>query len=152
MQEQRKQQESLHRDLRMRHMTMISLGGVIGAGLFVGSGAVIQSAGPAAVFSYALAGVLVILIMRMLGEMAVAHPSVGSFAEYGRIAIGNWAGFLIGWLYWYFWVIVVAVEATAGALTLHNWLLPGVTVVAVAHSAGVADGDERLLGPRVRRV
>ncbi|MCL6626069.1 amino acid permease [Alicyclobacillus shizuokensis] len=126
MQEQNTQQKSLHKELRMRHMTMISLGGVIGAGLFVGSGAVIQSTGPAAVLSYALAGVLVILIMRMLGEMAVAHPSVGSFAEYGRIAIGNWAGFLIGWLYWYFWVIVVAVEATAGALTLHNWLLPQV--------------------------
>jgi GABA permease len=125
MQEHTTQQKVvLHRDLRMRHMTMISLGGVIGAGLFVGSGAVIQSAGPAAVFSYAVAGVLVILVMRMLGEMAAAHPSVGSFAEYGRTAIGNWAGFLIGWLYWYFWVIVVAVEATAGALTLRNWLFP----------------------------
>lgn len=116
----------LHRDLRMRHMTMISLGGVIGAGLFVGSGAVIQTAGPASVISYAIAGVFVILIMRMLGEMAAANPAIGSFAEYGRIALGEWAGFLIGWLYWYFWVIVVAVEATAGAQTLHNWLLPGV--------------------------
>ncbi|MBF8378040.1 amino acid permease [Alicyclobacillus mali] len=117
---------SLRQALRMRHMTMISLGGVIGAGLFVGSGAVIQTTGPAAVVSYALAGFLVILIMRMLGEMATARPAVGSFAEYGRIALGEWAGFLMGWLYWYFWVIVVAVEATAGALTLHNWLFPGV--------------------------
>jgi GABA permease len=58
--------------------------------------------------------------------MAVAHPSVGSFAEYAHIALGDWAGFLVGWLYWYFWVIVVAVEATAGAATLENWLLPGV--------------------------
>ncbi|GMA56813.1 putative GABA permease GabP [Alicyclobacillus sacchari] len=117
---------TLQQSLRMRHMTMISLGGVIGAGLFVGSGAVIQATGPAAIISYAMVGLLVIFIMRMLGEMAVARPSVGSFAEYGRIALGEWAGFLIGWLYWYFWVIVVAVEATAGALTLHNWVLPGV--------------------------
>lgn len=117
---------TLRQSLHMRHMTMISLGGVIGAGLFVGSGAVIQATGPAAIISYAMAGVLVILIMRMLGEMAAARPSVGSFAEYGRIALGEWAGFLIGWLYWYFWVIVVAVEATAGALTLHNWILPEV--------------------------
>jgi GABA permease len=118
--------ETLKKALRMRHMTMISLGGVIGAGLFVGSGAVIHSIGPAAILSYALAGLLVILVMRMLGEMAVAHPSVGSFADYARIALGDWAGFLVGWLYWYFWVIVVAVEATAGAATLENWLLPGV--------------------------
>ena len=68
---------SLRQALRMRHMTMISLGGVIGAGLFVGSGAVIQSTGPAAVVSYALAGFLVIAIMRMLGEMATARPAVG---------------------------------------------------------------------------
>ncbi|OOR15131.1 amino acid permease, partial [Bacillus cereus] len=93
---------SLRQALRMRHMTMISLGGVIGAGLFVGSGAVIQTTGPAAVVSYALAGFLVILIMRMLGEMATARPAVGSFAEYGRMALGEWAGFLMGWLYWYF--------------------------------------------------
>jgi GABA permease len=125
-------QKSLKKDLKMRHMTMISLGGVIGAGLFVGSGAVIQSAGPAAVISYALAGVLVVLVMRMLGEMAVAHPSLGSFAAYAREALGDWAGFLVGWLYWYFWVIVVAVEATAGAKTLQNWFLPNVPLWVLA--------------------
>ncbi|GMA50666.1 putative GABA permease GabP [Alicyclobacillus contaminans] len=119
-------QQTLKKDLKMRHMTMISLGGVIGAGLFVGSGAVIQTAGPASVISYALAGLLVILVMRMLGEMAVAKPTLGSFAAYARTALGDWAGFIVGWLYWYFWVIVVAVEATAGAKTLENWLLPGV--------------------------
>src|SRR3954447_2851351 len=97
----------LQRSLKRRHMTMIALGGVIGAGLFVGSGAVIHATGPAAVISYLLAGVLIVLVMRMLGEMAAAHPSIGSFAEYGRLALGGWAGFSIGWLYWYFWVIVV---------------------------------------------
>jgi GABA permease len=119
-------QSTLKKGLKKRHMTMISLGGVIGAGLFVGSGAVIQSIGPASMISYALAGILIILIMRMLGEMAVANPSVGSFSEYARTALGGWAGFMVGWLYWYFWVIVVAVEATAGAATLKNWLLPNV--------------------------
>ncbi len=96
-------------------MTMISLGGIIGAGLFVGTGPILNQAGPATVLTYLLTGVLLILIMRMLGEMAVAQPSVGSFSDYGRMALGNWAGFSIGWLYWYFWAIVVGFEATVAA-------------------------------------
>jgi GABA permease len=109
-------------------MTMIALGGVIGAGLFVGSGVVIQAAGPAAVLSFLVTGLLVVLVMRMLGEMAVALPTVGSFYEYARLAwsdrpaIGELAGFLTGWMYWYFWVIVVALEAVAGAGLIRFWL------------------------------
>ncbi|CAM3335194.1 gamma-aminobutyrate:proton symporter, AAT family (TC 2.A.3.1.5) [Paracoccus aminovorans] len=118
----------LQHSLKQRHMTMIALGGVIGAGLFVGSGVLIQSAGPAAVISFLITGVLVVLVMRMLGEMAVAMPAVGSFYEYARLAWGNnsavgeMAGFLTGWMYWYFWVIVVALEAVAGAQLIQFWL------------------------------
>jgi GABA permease len=111
----------LRRALQRRHMHMIALGGVIGAGLFVGSGVVIASAGPAAVISFALTGTLVVLVMRMLGEMAVAYPAVGGFYEYNRLALGELAGFLTGWMYWYFWVIVVAMEALAGAKILQTW-------------------------------
>jgi GABA permease len=118
----------LRHSLRERHMTMIALGGVIGAGLFVGSGVVIKAAGPAAVVSFAITGLLVVLVMRMLGEMAVALPAVGSFYEYSRLAwndrplLGELAGFLTGWMYWYFWVIVVALEAVAGAGLVRFWL------------------------------
>ncbi len=108
----------LRRALQRRHMHMIALGGVIGAGLFVGSGVVIASAGPAAVVSFALTGTLVVLVMRMLGEMAIAYPAVGGFYEYNRLALGELAGFLTGWMYWYFWVIVVGLEAVAGAKIL----------------------------------
>ena len=111
----------LRRSLRRRHMQMIALGGVIGAGLFVGSGVVIGAAGPAAVISFALTGTLVVLVMRMLGEMAIAYPAVGGFYEYNRLALGELAGFLTGWMYWYFWVIVVALEAVAGAKILGTW-------------------------------
>jgi GABA permease len=111
----------LRRSLRRRHMQMIALGGVIGAGLFVGSGVVIGAAGPAAVISFALTGTLVVLVMRMLGEMAVAYPAIGGFYEYNRLALGDLAGFLTGWMYWYFWVIVVALEAVAGARILGAW-------------------------------
>jgi len=116
---------ALRRALRRRHMQMIALGGVIGAGLFVGSGVVISSAGPAALISFALTGTLVVLVMRMLGEMAVAYPAVGGFYEYNRLALGDLAGFLTGWMYWYFWVIVVGLEAVAGARILKVWW-PGI--------------------------
>src|ERR1700750_2422075 len=112
-----------------RHVQMISLGGVIGAGLFVGSGAVINQTGPAAVLSYLAAGALVILVMRMLGEMAVANPSTGSFADYAGLAMGEWARFTVGWLYWYFWVVVLAVEAAAGAASVQGSLAGGVVRV-----------------------
>src|SRR5438105_3592274 len=111
----------LKKGLKQRHLTMIAMGGVIGAGLFVGSGVVIGSAGPAAFLSYAVTGVLIIMVMRMLGEMAVANPSTGSFADYSRTALGGWAGFSAAWLYWYFWVIVVGFEAVAGAKVLQFW-------------------------------
>ena len=101
---------------------MISIAGVIGAGLFIGSATAIAKAGPAVLIAYALAGTLVVLVMRMLGEMAAANPDTGSFSTYADRALGRWAGFSIGWLYWWFWVIVLAVEATAGALILHSWV------------------------------
>jgi GABA permease len=109
-------------------MTMIAFGGVIGAGLFVGSGVVIKAAGPAAVLSFVITGLLVVLVMRMLAEMAAALPAVGSFYEYARLAwsdrprISALAGFLTGWMYWYFWVIVVALEAVAGAGLIRFWM------------------------------
>ncbi|MCI2421825.1 amino acid permease [Saccharopolyspora sp. K220] len=104
---------------------MIALGGIIGASLFIGSGAVISTVGPAAVLSYALGGLIVVLVMRMLGEMATAAPALGSFMEYARASLGNGAGFTIGWLYWYYWVGVVAFEAVVGA-ELVNPLVPAV--------------------------
>jgi GABA permease len=100
---------------------MLSIAGVIGAGLFVGSGHAIAAAGPAVLLAYAAAGTLVVLVMRMLAEMAVASPDTGSFSTYADRAIGHWAGFTIGWLYWWFWVLVIPLEANAAATILHAW-------------------------------
>jgi GABA permease len=112
----------LSRSLRPRHIRMISIGGIIGAGLFVGSSAAIASTGPAIIFSYLICGTLILLIMRMLGEMAVALPNVRSFTEFVRAGLGSAGGFVAGWLYWYFWIMVVPVEAIAGANILHAWI------------------------------
>jgi GABA permease len=100
---------------------MISIAGIIGAGLFIGSSNAIATAGPAILISYAMTGLLVLLVMRMLGEMAIANPNSGSFSTYASEAIGPWAGFTIGWLYWWFWVLIIPVEAIAGADILHAW-------------------------------
>lgn len=112
----------LSRSLKPRHLTMISIGGIIGAGLFVGSSVSIAAIGPAIVVSYLITGTLVLLVMRMLGEMAMSLPTVHSFADFPRAGLGPWAGFVTGWLYWYFWMIVVPFEAIAGASILQTYI------------------------------
>ncbi|WP_449432407.1 GABA permease [Pseudomonas putida] len=113
---------SLAPGLKQRHVTMLSIAGVIGAGLFVFSGHAIAKAGPAALVAYICTGTLVVLVMRMLGEMAVASPDTGSFSTYADRAIGRWAGFSIGWLYWWFWVLAIPLEAIAAANILNAWI------------------------------
>lgn len=111
----------LGKSLENRHVTMITLGGIIGAGLFVGSSTTISQVGPAAVVSFGIAGLSVMLVMRMISEMASSLQGVQAFPDFARAGIGHWAGYLSGWLYWYFWAVVVAVEAVAGAKILHLW-------------------------------
>lgn len=111
----------LKNGLKSRHLTMISIAGVIGGALFVGSGNVIYSAGPAALIAYTLGGLLVLLIMRMLGEMAVLNPDSGSFSTYTDRGIGRWAGFSIGWLYWSFWTLLMGWEAFVAGKILNSW-------------------------------
>ncbi|MBV6550931.1 amino acid permease [Acinetobacter soli] len=120
--------QGLKTALKPRHVQMMALGGVIGMGLFVGSSVVIQSAGPAAILSFFITGILIILVMRMLGELATASPVTGSFYAYARYAfqdspfLSRLAGFMTGWMYWYFWVIVIALEAIVGAKLMAYWL------------------------------
>ncbi|USX52571.1 amino acid permease [Lentzea sp. HUAS12] len=116
---------------------MIALGGVIGAGLFVGTGAGIALAGPAVLISFAFAGLLALLVLRMLGEMAAEHPSGGAFSVHAEKAIGPWAGFTVGWTYWAAVGVVLAVEATGAAKIASTWLpaVPQWTWVLVFMSA-----------------
>ncbi|HEX5569570.1 MAG TPA: amino acid permease [Streptomyces sp.] len=115
---------SLSHGLKQRHLSMIALGGVIGAGLFVGSGTGIAAAGPSIVLAYALSGLLVMLVMRMLGEMSAAHPASGSFSVHAERAIGPWAGFTVGWIFWVLLCVAVAVEALGAATIMTTWF-PG---------------------------
>ncbi|QNG21199.1 amino acid permease [Rhodococcus triatomae] len=101
---------------------MMGLGSAIGAGLFLGTGVGIATAGPAVLISYLLAGIVVVFVMRMLGEMGAAMPTSGSFAHYARVGIGEWAGFVLGWLYWFMLVMVLGAEITGSAAIVSRWL------------------------------
>ncbi|MFF0094274.1 amino acid permease [Streptomyces canus] len=115
---------SLTHGLKQRHLSMIALGGVIGAGLFVGSGAGIAAAGPSIVLAYTLSGLLVMLVMRMLGEMSAAYPSSGSFSAHAERAFGPWAGFTAGWSFWILLCTAVGLEGIGAAKIVTGWL-PG---------------------------
>lgn len=85
--------EEFHRGLKERHIQMIAIGGAIGVGLFLGSASAIQMAGPSLLVSYAVAGTVIFLIMRALGELLLYRPVSGSFATYAEEFVGDWAGF-----------------------------------------------------------
>jgi GABA permease len=112
----------LSKSLLARHLMMISIGGIIGGGVFVGSSGAIATIGPAVILSYLSAGLVVFGVIWILARMAMDQPGLGSFTEYVRAGLGNGAGFITGWLYWWFWVVVVAFEALVGAQTAQAWL------------------------------
>jgi L-asparagine transporter-like permease len=114
-------EEVLKRDLKARHLTMISIGGVIGAGYFLGAGGAIQTAGPAVIISYFIGGLITVMVMALLSEMAVAMPVAGSFQVYASKTMGPRAGFMTGWTYWFAFLIGPASETIAAGTFLHLW-------------------------------
>ncbi|PLR24538.1 aromatic amino acid transporter AroP [Pantoea endophytica] len=113
--------DTLHRGLKNRHIQLIALGGAVGTGLFLGSASVIQSAGPAVILGYAIAGFIAFLIMRQLGEMVVEEPVAGSFSHFAYKYWGNFAGFASGWNYWVLYVLVAMAELTAVGKYVQFW-------------------------------
>jgi AAT family amino acid transporter len=117
--------------LKSRQLVMMGLGSAIGAGLFLGSGLGVQTAGPAVLLSYLIAGVLVIIVMRALGEMAALRPTSGAFSVYAADAMGPTAGATLGWLWWAQLVIVIAAESV-GAAGLLATVWPSLSVAAAS--------------------
>ena len=112
----------LHRSLKARHLSMIAIGGSIGTGLFVASGATISQAGPGgAVLAYMVVGLMVYFLMTSLGEMAAYLPTSGSFATYGARYVDEGFGFALGWNYWYNWAVTIAVDLVAAQLVMAYW-------------------------------
>lgn len=126
--------------LKSRHLTMMGLGSAVGAGLFLGVGLGIQISGTSVLISYAVAGALIALVMWMLGEMAAARPSLGSFSTYAGQAYGHWARFTMGWIYWFMLIMVMGAEITGAAAIISNWfdIAPWIpALIAVAFFAVV---------------
>ncbi|MDN4493053.1 amino acid permease [Ureibacillus aquaedulcis] len=112
----------LKRSMKARHLFMISLGGCIGTGFFLGSGYTIQQAGPTgAIISYLVGGFIMYLTMLCLGELSVAMPVSGSFQVYTTKFIGPATGFSVGWLYWLGWAVTVALEFLAAGQLMQRW-------------------------------
>ncbi|MFE4429957.1 amino acid permease [Peribacillus butanolivorans] len=112
----------LNRGLRSRHITMIAVGGAIGTGLFVASGATVSQAGPGgALVAYLAIGCMVYFLMTSLGEMATLLPTSGSFETYGTRFVDPAFGFTLGWNYWLSWSTTIPAELAAGALVMKYW-------------------------------
>lgn len=115
-------ESDLKREISARQMLMISLGGVIGTGLFLSSGYTIHEAGPVGtVLAYLLGAVIVYLVMLCLGELSVAMPETGSFHVYAQKYLGQSAGFVVAILYWLTWTIALGSEFTAAGLIMQHW-------------------------------
>jgi L-asparagine transporter-like permease len=115
----------LQQRLSSAQLTMIAIGSAIGTGLFLGSGAAIQVAGPGVLVSYAIGAVIALLLMGCLAEMVVAHPTTGSFGAYAEHYVSPLAGFLVRYAYWAAVVFVIGAEVTAVAVYMAYWF-PGV--------------------------
>ncbi|QIC61746.1 amino acid permease [Acinetobacter schindleri] len=118
----------LQRKLSARHLNMIAIGGSIGTGLFLASGATIANAGPGgALLAYALIGVMIYFLMTSLGELATHNPTSGAFFTYGTKYVEGGFGFALGWNYWYNWAITVAFELVAVQFIMKFWFpdIPG---------------------------
>ncbi|KAA8733667.1 amino acid permease [Corynebacterium tuscaniense] len=127
---------ALARGLKTRHLTMMGLGSAIGAGLFLGTGVGIAAAGPAVILAYIVAGFITVCFMQMLAEMVAARPSSGTFSIYAEQAYGRWAGFAIGWLYWFMMIMIMAVEITGASAIVAHWFgispwIPALAAIAV---------------------
>ncbi|GHH99332.1 amino acid permease [Neobacillus kokaensis] len=113
---------TLKRAMKSRHLFMMSLGGIIGTGLFLGSGYAIGEAGPAgAILAYLVGGLLMYLAMVCLGELSVVMPVSGSFQAHATKFIGPATGFVVGWIYWLSWALYVGLEFVAAGLLMKRW-------------------------------
>jgi len=116
--------EQLSRQLTVGQLGMIAIGGAIGTGLFLGSALAVRIAGPGVIVSYLIGAVIALLFMGALSEMAVAHPTAGSFGVYAELYLNPWAGFAMRYTYWAAQCIAIGAEATAVAIYC-RWWLPG---------------------------
>jgi len=114
-------EQGLKRELTARQMAMVAVGGSIGTGLLLGSGAAIQVAGPAVVLTFVLSALISWTVAMALGEMSAVHPAAGSFGVYAELYVNRWAGFIARYGYWFSVVIAIGSEVVAAATYMRQW-------------------------------
>jgi AAT family amino acid transporter len=122
------QEQGLKRELSARQMAMVAVGGSIGTGLLLGSGAAIQVAGPAVIITYLLSSMVAWTVAMAMGEMSAVHPAAGSFGVYAELYLNAWAGFIARYGYWFAVVIAIGAELVASGTCMRIWF-PNVPVV-----------------------
>jgi AAT family amino acid transporter len=111
----------LRRELSAGQMAMVAIGGSIGTGLLLGSGAAVQIAGPGVILSYILGALIAFAVTTALGEMSSLHPAAGSFGVYADKYLNRWAGFISRYGYWFSLVIAISAELVASATYMRYW-------------------------------
>jgi arginine/ornithine permease len=115
-------QIQLERSMKSRHLYMLSLGGVIGTGLFLNTGLIINQSGyGGALLAFLFGGLLLYLVMTCLGELSVRMPETGAFQVYATKYIGPASGFTVGWVYWLGSATTAGVEFTAAGILMKRW-------------------------------
>ena len=115
------EQPELKRDLKNRHVQLIAIGGTIGTGLFLGSGKAISLAGPSIIFAYLIVGIALFFVMRALGELLLSKGGYSSFTEFATEYLGDWAGYVTGWTYWFCWIMTAMADIIAVGMYTQYW-------------------------------
>ena len=113
--------EGLQRGLSNRHIQLIAIGGAIGTGLFMGSGKTISLAGPSLLLVYAIIGAVIFLVLRAMGELLLSNLNYKTFNDFITDLLGSSAGFLMGWSYWFTWVVIGVADIIAITSYVHFW-------------------------------
>lgn len=139
---------NLQRTMTSRHITMMALGGAIGAGLFKGSSSAIDMAGPSVIIAYLIGGIILLFIMQGLAEMAVRNSGARTFRDLVQSILGKYPAYFLDWIYWKMWVLNIAAESVVAAIFLQYWL-PGYPIWILALAVSVLVTAVNLLSVKV---
>ncbi|ANC79299.1 amino acid permease [Fictibacillus phosphorivorans] len=144
----KKTTENLQRTMTSRHIMMMALGGSIGAGLFKGSSAAIDTAGPSVVLAYLIGGIILLFVMQGLAEMAVQNSGARTFRDLVQSVLGMFPAYFLDWIYWKMWVLNIAAEAVVAAIFLQYWF-PDTPIWMLAFLVSIAVTIVNLLSVKI---
>lgn len=142
-----KTHHDLQRGLLPRHVQFIALAGMIGTGIFKGSSDTLNMAGPSVVIAYLIGGLLLFIVMAALGEMATVFPNLNVQHLINK-AFGFQLSFIVGWLYWFNWIIVIIVEIVADR-KLFTILVSFCTIMATKYTMCVSSNRNKFVSSKI---